>query len=663
MRKRTPKQVSSMLALGIVAFGLLWIVLSQYAVPPLIESSYHGRSLPFLNRMISGQASHPVGEYLSAWFRFRWRLLLDFSLLGLFLILVIRPEFQKALWGDPADHGPVAAMAERKGGAFGDTRGHFIALAFYLMLAIVFTLPGSLHLSRVLLGDGKDTYMHTWFLWDFAQSVAHLHNPFRTDLILYPMGANLAWATTDPLAGTIALPITLLLGPVLAYNLSILLQLVLSAFFARLLCLRLSNHPAAATVGGMIFGFSPLLLGHALVGHLSMVTAFPIPLYVLALNRLLEADRASWKDGCLLGLAMLLTALANTQYVVICALFTIIILCMDLRVEGWALPKRVWMPVLVSAATFLVCYSPLLWMMLGHAHGLPDPRPMRDAEQYSADLLGFFVPNKYNFVFGSYVRKLPADFFANGIEGNVYAGVVALALGALGFWAAKGEQRRWAGRAIVCGILFAIFSFGPTLHFLGAPADFRSPSGLLYRLRFARFIEPGRLSIITMLCLSLLATFGLAFLLNELRHRWQRSLLTSVVVSGLVLEFITVPFTTTSVIDPGRYWMVQKTKQRCTLPPRIRDCTVLTIPMFDRWHYNSAMWMQMMDGGRYRLIDGAISPYVSDLSFDQMPIVRSLRQTPNTPLDAILGSKIGRLSYPGAQRVRRCGFRCVGQAV
>jgi hypothetical protein len=94
------------------------------------------------------------------------------------------------------------------------------------------------------------------------------------------------------------------------------------------------------------------------------------------------------------------------------------------------------------------------------------------------------------------------------------------------------------------------------------------------------------------------------------------------------------------VIDPGRYWMVQKTKQRCTLPPRIRDCTVLTIPMFDRWHYNSAMWMQMMDGGRYRLIDGVISPYVSDLSFDQMPIVRSLRQTPNTPLDAISDRKL-----------------------
>jgi hypothetical protein len=632
MPRRTANRISALLAVVLLALGLVWIVLSQYVVPPLIESAYAGHSLAFLNRMISGQASHPVSEYLSSWFRLRWRLLLDFSFLGLFLIVAIRPEFQRALWGSAEE--TVAPESVGGKSASSDTRGHVIALVFYLALAVVFTLPGSLHLGRVLLGDGRDTYMHTWFLWDFAQSIAHGHNPFRTDLILYPFGANLAWATTDPLAGTMALPISLLLGPVFAYNISIILQLALSAFFARWLFLRLSKCPVAATVGGMIFGFSPFLLGHALVGHLSMVTAFPIPLYILALDVLLKAQKPSWKEGCLLGLAMLLAALANSQYMVICGLLTIVILAMDFRVERFALLKRVWLPLLVSATTFLICFSPLLAMMLRHASGLPNPRPMTDAEQYSADLLGFFVPSKYHSVFGAYVRKLPADFFANGIEGNVYAGFVALLLGATGFWVVRGEQRRWAGRAVVSGILFAILSFGPTLHFLGAAASLRSPASLLYRVRFARFIEPGRFSIITSLCLSLLATFGLAFLISKLQRRWQRYLLVCAVVSGVVFEFITVPFTSTSTINPARYWMAEKTTHRCSLPPRIRNCTVLTVPMFDKWHYNSAMWMQMMDGGRYRLVDGAISPYISDLGFDRMPILHSLRQTPAASLDA-----------------------------
>jgi hypothetical protein len=137
-----------------------------------------------------------------------------------------------------------------------------------------------------------------------------------------------------------------------------------------------------------------------------------------------------------------------------------------------------------------------------------------------------------------------------------------------------------------------------------------------------------------MLCLSLLATFGVAFLLNKLERRWQRSFLLCIIGAGIVLEFITVPFPGTSIGDPARYWIVPKTTQRCTLPPRLRDCTVLTVPMFDKWHYNSAMWMQMMDGGRYRLVDGAVSPYVPDLLFDRIPIVRSLRKMSSAQVDA-----------------------------
>jgi hypothetical protein len=348
------------------------------------------------------------------------------------------------------------------------------------------------------------------------------------------------------------------------------------------------------------------------------------------LDKLIGTDKPSWKEGGFLGLALLLTSLANIQYTVICFLFTVVVLGMDFVLERFALLRRVWVPLLVSAATYLVCFSPFLLMMLRDANGLPNPRPMKDAEQYSADLLGFFVPSANHSFLGHYVRKMPAEFFASGIEGTVYIGLVALTLGAVGFWSARGKQRRWAGRAIVAGILFAALSLGPTVHLLGKPLDLLAPGGLLYKLRFARFIEPGRLSIITMVCISLLATLGLQFLLNKLEQRWQRSLLLCIVASALVLEFIMVPFTSTSVVDPARYWVAQKTRQRCTLPPRVRDCTVLTVPMFDKWHYNSAMWMQMMDGGRYRLIDGAVSPYVPDLRFDQIPIVRFLRKMPST---------------------------------
>jgi hypothetical protein len=635
LRTRNPNHVSLMLALAIVSLGLMWIVFSTYAVPPLIKSAYRGESLPILNRMISGQASHPVAEYLSDWGRLRWRVLWDLSLVGLLVVLAIRLEFQRALGESAAPHHPVPGLAEEKT-VSSQTGAHLTAFFVYLALAVIFTLPASLHPARALLGQGGDNYQHSWRLWAFAKAVIHGHNPFHSDLICYPFGANLVWATLDPLVGMLALPLSLSLGPVLTYNISLILQLALGAFFARLLFLRISHHPAAATIGGMIFGFSPFLLSHALA-HLSLVTVFTIPLYVLALDKLLEAGKPSWKEGSLLGLALLLVALANYQYTVFCLMFTAVVLGIDFGLERMGLLKRVWKPLLVSAVTFLVCFSPLLFMMLGGANSSPKPMPIEHAQLYSADLLGSFVPSPLHWFLGQYVqRKMPAEFFVGGLEGCVYTGFLALALGAVGFWAAQGKERRWAERALVSGILFAALSLGPTVHLLGKPTDLRAPAGLLYKVKVARFVrEPARLSIITTLCLSLLATLGLVFLINKLQRPWQKSLLLCIVGAGVLLEYITFPFPGSSLVEPARYWVVPKSTQRCTLPPRIRDCTVLTVPLFHPPYWNNSQWMQMMDGGRYRLVDGYVGMHVPDrvwAEFDQIPVVRFLRIMPTDPV-------------------------------
>ena len=74
--------------------------------------------------------------------------------------------------------------------------------------------------------------------------------------------------------------------------------------------------------GGICFGFSAFLLAHAL-GHLSLVTAFPIPVYFLALDHLVNARNPGWKHGLWLGLALLLTALAHYNYTVICLIATV----------------------------------------------------------------------------------------------------------------------------------------------------------------------------------------------------------------------------------------------------------------------------------------------------------------------------------------------------
>ena len=47
----------------------LWSVIGFLVMPWLVTSAYHGRSLPILNRIISGRDIHPVETYLQLWQR------------------------------------------------------------------------------------------------------------------------------------------------------------------------------------------------------------------------------------------------------------------------------------------------------------------------------------------------------------------------------------------------------------------------------------------------------------------------------------------------------------------------------------------------------------------------------------------------------------------
>ena len=62
----TTSRIRLLLILMILSLGL-WIICAKLVVPAIIESAYRGESWSFLNRMIRGQATHPVSDYLRDW--------------------------------------------------------------------------------------------------------------------------------------------------------------------------------------------------------------------------------------------------------------------------------------------------------------------------------------------------------------------------------------------------------------------------------------------------------------------------------------------------------------------------------------------------------------------------------------------------------------------
>ena len=504
--------------------------------------------------------------------------------------------------------------------------GHFLGFGMCVFLAIVFTLPWSLGTKSGLLGYSGDNFQHAWFLWHFAHAVVKLGNPFYTDLIYYPNTVNLAWSTTDPLAGVLALPVSLALGPVVAYNFSIVLQLALAAFFARLLCLRICGNEMAAMIGGVCFGFSPFLLAHAL-GHLSLVTAFPIPLYFIALDRVLKKGEPDWKDGGLLGVALLLTALAHYNYTVICMLATVVLIAVDLVLTGSPLLRNIWKPLLWASATFVAAFSPLLMMLLGNSSDMPKPRPFDHLKQYSADVFGFLIPSWNHILFGHFARGLDLSLFVAGYEGTVYVGPLILLLAIVGFSKGRTVQRRWAVQAGVLVLVFYFLSLGPTLRFFGHASPIPGPAALLYHIPLATFVSaPARFHVITALSLAILTSLGVAFLLNRWPKKRARYSIVAVITVALLLDLLTIPFPVSSAADPA--WSPDSVGRpvACALPARLQRGTVLTFPLIN-WPYSmKSMWMQVTEGGRYKLVDGYLS-YSSDRiwsDYYRNPIVRSL---------------------------------------
>lgn len=68
---------------GLIAIASVWIIFSRFVIPALIGSAYRGESLPFLNSIISGQAMHPVENYLASWENVSWRIFGMLLVIGL----------------------------------------------------------------------------------------------------------------------------------------------------------------------------------------------------------------------------------------------------------------------------------------------------------------------------------------------------------------------------------------------------------------------------------------------------------------------------------------------------------------------------------------------------------------------------------------------------
>src|SRR5438876_1096695 len=95
---------------------------------------------------------------------------------------------------------------------------HLAALSLFLGLASAMFSSALFSHRAVFSGLGADPELFMWYLRFTPWAVGHGQTPFFTSSIMYPQGANLMWNTSITLPAIVMSPVTLLFGPVAAWN-------------------------------------------------------------------------------------------------------------------------------------------------------------------------------------------------------------------------------------------------------------------------------------------------------------------------------------------------------------------------------------------------------------------------------------------------------------
>ena len=541
------------------------------------------------------------------------------------------------------------------------------SIAIYVAMAMYAYWPASLLSSTRLVGSGiGDSAGQVSSISWTPFAISHGLNLFLTNAINYPNGVNLASNAFFPLVGVISWPITATLGPIAAVNFAFALAFAASASSMFIVLFRMTRFVPAAFLGGLLYGFSPYMVGQGL-GHLAILFQPVAPIVFYLLGDLLADRRHSARYlGIALGICLGLQAYIATEVIATIALVSLIgvvlVAIMRWRFVLQRIPRVLTALAWAIGIFAVVAGYPLWFQLAGPRHLTGPPQPLLTLDSYRADLFGPIVPTFLQ-------RVAPAHFVAIGssygvgnvAENGIYIGIPLLVASiALGIMC-------WRNLVIRACLLIAIAAFvlslGPTLVVNGHPTNVPLPFKLLTHIPLLSGEVPGRYSLFVDLALAVALAVGIADLTTRLRSRWGdraaargshlRVLIASASVSVLGVAVLVplvpkFPIGTAAVSVPNFF--------RSAAVERIpKDSVLLAYPYPEPGAYDEALVWQAVANWRFKIIggyaifrgpSGAGSPYPTVLS---PPLVQDLfdvsyydatappGQAPLSPLEPMSG--------------------------
>jgi hypothetical protein len=339
------------------------------------------------------------------------------------------------------------------------------ALLVYLMLAFIFTSSAWRDPSNRWVGICCDQEQTMWYLAWAPTAIQRGETPLLTDRLNAPDGANLMWNTPSPLPALLLAPVTRAVGPILTYNIAVLLAITLSGLACFAALRRYTDGALGPLIGGAVYALSPYVASHTAL-HLDLIYVWAAPLFLIILDELLvRRNHRPEVLGIALGVIAAAQLLTFEEVLATCAvagavLTVVLAIVVHERAAILVSARRMLRALLPGLATFLVMGGyPLAVQFLGpqQVHGA-----VQDTSLFSTDLLNVILPTPYQYLAPDSVTSISRGFSGLYHEATAYIGLPLLVV--LGWVVIARRRDRRVVVAAATGLVMLILSLGPQLH-------------------------------------------------------------------------------------------------------------------------------------------------------------------------------------------------------
>ncbi len=337
----------------------------------------------------------------------------------------------------------------------------------YVVAIVLVMWPGIWHARTQILGAGDDARYYTWLGWRMGRLIAHGHLfPFHVGDVIHPFGLDLR-LLDGYLPSYVSGLFNLVVGPVLAFNLTFVTGAILNVLAARALARRLSPRRLVYTVAAVAFLTAPPIALNVQLGLLPLFWAFTAPLLVA--DALDVVTGARGVRPVRLAVLLVLAYLCSVYFVVFGGIaYGVIVGIAAIRARDWRIAKATAAGVLIAGIALLPFIVPRIQFDHTESARGVDTELLGDSNFFSADALSLFAqPTRSTFLLPrptaieKSIVRLPD--VRHAIEATIFPGLLLL----VGFvvFLTKRDRRRlplW----VTAAVLFA-FGLGPSLKVAG----------------------------------------------------------------------------------------------------------------------------------------------------------------------------------------------------